>query len=923
MTVNPFGAGGEGGDDAPRRDFRLPPTPARLDAELDEELRFHMEGRREQLIAGGMSPEDAEREVLRRFGDLESYRREAREIDRRALRAQRRAAFVSSLWRETRRSARLLVRERSFTALTLATLALGLGATIAMFTVLDSVVLRPLPYADPGELVSVMHPASVPGSGERRWGISPGGYFHFRDHAKSFAAFGIYRHYDMTVMSGGETELARFTITTGGVLTALRARAELGRLFVPEDEKPGAPFVALLSHEYHQQRFGGDPKVVGTMLQTGHGPIEIVGVTAPGLTIPLPGPFNDASNLAALGVDVWIQMRLDPAGPFYNNHPNVGIGRLAAGADAVSATTELSALMQRFPEWMPLAYSQRFFTNFNFRVEVAPLRDTVLGNKVPRVLWMLFGAVVLVLVIATANVGSLFLARMESRRRESAVRSALGADGTQMAAHYLSESLLVCLTASVAGLALAAVALRVLVRLAPTDIPRLSTVSLGASGVLFGLGVGLLLGIVLGLVPLLRKGIDVGALRDGGRTLSASPRQRLARSALVAGQIALTMVLLAAAALMLRSFDTLRRVTPGFDPSNTLAFEFSLPFTSYDTREKALTFHRTFRERVLALPGVVTLGAGPLPLEDFGTGCASVFRENRPYPTGESAPCVPTPLVLPGYFDALGIEVQGHRPDWSDVDARSQATVVTRALADRLWPGEDPIGKGIATNGQNNTNWYRVTGVVPELRAESLEQPPTEGAFYAATGFEPNVRTDILNDLTFLVRTDGSDPTALIPSIRSILKELNPNVPFISPRTMDAVVSRSLARSRFILTLLGVAAGVAVALSAVGSYGVVSYLVTQRRVEIGIRMALGATVPQVVRMVVVQSLRLALVGLVLGTAASLAGTRLMRSVLFEVSPTDPLVLTSVGVLLLAVVLTASFAPARRAARIQPVEAMRG
>jgi putative ABC transport system permease protein len=916
----------DGATGAPKRAFQLPASPARLDAELEEELRFHVEERREQLIAEGMSDAEADAEVRRRFGDYDSYRKETRRIDVDGLREQRRAEFFTTLWRETQRSARVLLRQRSFSILAFLTLAIGLGATTAMYAVLDTVVLQPLPYAEAGQLVSILHPATVPGSGESRWGVSPGGYFHFRDQAKTVSNVGIYRNFSMAVTNDDLAELAQFAYITHGIFDAFRARAELGRLIDAGDDRPGAPQVAVLSHEFHQRRFGGDPGVLGTTLQTTIGPFEIVGVTAPGLTLPMPGPFADATDFSGFGVDVWIAQQLNAAGPFWNNHPNVGIARLKDGVRLEDANRELAGILARFPETMPRAYSPGFLKTYNFRVEVSALRDAVLGTTVPRTLWMLFAAVLLVLGIATANVGNLFLVRMEARRQESVLRAALGADRTHMAAHFLSESLLLCGAAAVGGLALAALALRLLVIVAPTNIPRLSHVSLGAGAIVVGLGTGLLIGLVLGLMPLLRRSLDIGTLRDGGRGLSASPRQRVVRSGLVAGQLALTVVLLAAAGLMLRSFTELRRVQPGFDAANTLAFDLSLPANEVNTREKAHAFHQELQQRLGALPGVIAVGAGSLPLRDqtFATGCSVVFRERAPYGPDEQTPCVATPTAIPGYFEALGIEVSGHMPSWVDVAGRTQAVVVTRALADRLWPGEDPIGKGINSNGAMHTAWYRVTGVVGELRAKGLDQPPTEAVFYAATSLDTvGARSAALNDLTILVRTDGADPLALVPAARAIVTEMNARAPFISPRTMEQVVSESMARTTFILWLLGIAAFVALLLSAVGTYGVVSYLVTQRRVEIGIRMALGASASQVVQMVVLQTARIAVVGLVLGVSASLAGTRTMRSLLFGIGPGDPAVVVAAALLLLVVVTTASFAPARRAARIEPVEAMRG
>ncbi len=466
-----------------------------------------------------------------------------------------------------------------------------------------------------------------------------------------------------------------------------------------------------------------------------------------------------------------------------------------------------------------------------------------------------------------------------------------------------------------AGVALAAGALRALLAIAPSDVPRLASVTLTGRSALVALALALLLALVLGVVPLLRRGVDIGTLRDGGRGLSPSPRQRAVRHALVVGQLALTLVLLAGAGLLLRSFDRLRQVEPGFDATGVLAFDLSLPFLTYDTREKAATFHAALQASLAALPGVTAVGGGPAPFEAFGTGCSVVFREHRPYDAGEQTPCVFTPTALPGYFDALGITVDGRVPAWHDVTSRSQAVVVTRALADRLWPGESAIGKGIGSNGNDAAAWYRVVGVIPELRAEALDQPPSEAVFYAATALEADVQSGDLNDLTFFVRTGVADPYALVPAIREAVRALDPQVPLVSPRSMAHVVARSTARAGFLLTLLAIAAGSALLLSAVGIYGAISYLVSQRRTEIGIRLALGASSAQVVRMVVAQSARLALAGVVTGLLATLFSTRLLVALLYGVQATEPVVLAGGTALLLLVVLCASWVPAARAARV--------
>jgi putative ABC transport system permease protein len=910
------------GPEWPRRAFQLPRAEARLEAELAAEFRFHLDERREQFLAQGMSREEAEREVARRFGDYDAHLRVTRAIDASTLRQERRSNVLRTLGREMRRAARVLRRDRAFTLLAFLTLALGLGASTAIFSVLDAVVLRALPYREADALVSVMHPATVPGSGARKWGLSPGGYFGFRERTRTLDDLGMYASSGFTVTNGGDAELVQVARVTASLLSTLRAQPAAGRLLLPHDDRPGGPQVVVLSHEFWQRRFGGDPGMIGRNLETSVGSWEIIGVAERGVALPMPGPFASAADLGGFTVDVWVPLQLDPAGPFFNDHPYVGVGRLQAGVTVADAQREFEGIFRRITEELPDVYSPGFLRQYDFRVEVASLRDSVLGPSVPRALWLLFGAVALVLVIAAANVGNLFLLRFEARRRESAIRTALGAGRAEMAAHYLSETLLLCLAAAGAGVVLATAGLRALLAIAPTNIPRLAEVSLGGRSVLAAVAVALLLGLVLGLVPLLRRGLDMGTLRDGGRGLSASPRQRTVRHALVAGQLALTLVLLSGAGLMFRSFDQLRRVEPGFDPAGVLAFELSLPFLRYDTREKAAVFHEELQRRIGALPGVAAVGGGRVPLEQFGTGCSAVFRENRPYGVDERTPCVPTPSAIPGYFEALGIRVAGRAPAWHDVASRSQAVVVTRALAERLWPGEDPIGKGISSNGSDSPAWYRITGVIPELRAEALDQPPTEAVFYAATGLRADVRSGALNDLTVFVRASTADPYALLPAIRAAVRELDPQVPLVRPRAMHSVVARSMARTRFILTLLGIAASVALVLSAVGIYGVISYLVTQRRIEIGIRMALGASVPQVVHMVVMQSVRIAALGIVVGLAAALAGGRVMRALLFEVEAADPAVLVSGMVLLLTAVLAASWMPALRASRVDPGEAMR-
>lgn len=925
MTDNgtPRGTSGGTSKDTPKRAFTLPPSKDRIEKELRDEFQFHIDERIEQFVAEGMTREQAKQEVERRFGDYDAHRMLTKQIDEDTMHIRQRSERFRHVFREFRLAARALRRAPGFTAIALVTLVLGIGATTAIFTVLDAVVLKPLNYRHPEQLVTVLHPATVPGSGERTWGMSPGGYFQVAQNNHSMSSFGIYRNGGFTVTNGGQSEVVQVGVITAPIFSVLEAQPELGRLLVASDDTPGAPMVVVLSHEFFTRRFGGDPAILGKNLETSNGSFEIIGVAEPGLNLPMPGPFASTANLAGFTVDAWLPMQLNPNGPFYNNHPNVGLGRLKPDVTIEMLQRDIGAIFARFTETVPNAYSAGFIKQYNFRIAASPLQTSVLGPKLPRLLWMLFGAVALVLLIAAANVSNLFLVRFEIRRRESAVRSALGADRAQMATHYLAESLLLCMTAAVAAVVFAALAIKVLVAIAPTDIPRLSTVSLGWASIALAFGVALILGLILGLAPLLRRGIDLDSIRSGGRGQSMSVRQRTMRSGLVVGQLSMALVLLAAAALMLRSFDKLRRVQPGFNDANVLAFDVSLPYNEYETRQGAIEFHRELQRKLLEIPGVVNVGSlSSVPLEDFGVGCSVVFREGRPYEVGEQTPCVPTVSATPGVFDALQMHVTGRVPTWTDVDARTQAVVVTKALADRLWPGENPIGRGIASNGQDSKLWYRIVGVADNIRAEALDLPPTEAVFYATSGLSEKSDAGDLLDHAYMVRTSGVDPMSLVPTIRAIVTQLNAHIPVVEPRTMTHVLRRSMSRTSFLLTLLGVAAMVALILSAVGIYGVISYVVSQRRTEIGIRMALGASIKHVVRMVMLQSIRLALLGIVVGLAGALAVARVMGSVLYDVSPTDPVALAAVVTVLLTVAVIATVVPARRAAKIDPSEAMR-
>ncbi len=721
----------------------------------------------------------------------------------------------------------------------------------------------------------------------------------------------------MIVLNDNGADEARVADVTASIFSTLQARAALGRLIGPDEDKPGAPPVVVLSYEYWQHHFGGDPHILGTNLRMSDGSAEIIGVAEPGLTLPKPGPFASTADLAGFGVDLWIPLKLNPNGPFYNSHQYSGIGRLKPGISPDAAQRDLASIMREFPSKLPNVYSEKFFQSINFRVGVIPLRDEVLGPKLTTLLWVLFGSVALVLCIACANVANLFLVRMEARRRESAIRTALGADRAHMALHFLSESLLLTVSAGIAGLILAQLGLHAILAVAPTDIPRLSAVGIDRTSVAFALGLAVAAGVAFGLLPLARTTVDVTTLREGGRGMTSSATQRAVRGGLVIAQVALALILLSAAGLMLRTFSNLRNVKPGLDPSGVLTFATTLE-GSVKSADVAMALLQEMQTRVGALPGVVKVGASEsMPLQDYGSGCTSVMREADPLSGERAGASIATPTVLPGFFESLGIPVSGRTPAWTDYDMTGKTTtvaVITAALAKHLWPNEDPMGKGIAIGDRHCCkDYYRIIGIIPELRAKGLDQPPVEAVFAA----------DAMGYAVWTVKVSKGDPMALLPSIRRILGEIAPRAPIINPRTMSDVVARSMGRASFIMLLLLIAGSMALLLSAVGIYGVISYVVTQRRAEIGVRVALGARLPQVTSLVLGQTMRLTIAGVLLGLiAGAVAGMRLLGSLLFEVSPTDPVVFAGSAAVLVLIAVVASIAPTRRAAKIDPLEAMR-
>jgi putative ABC transport system permease protein len=829
--------------------------------------------------------------------------------------------FTDSLKREIGRALRSLARSPGFTVIVVITLALGIGSTTAIFTMLDSVVLRALPYADADRLVWLDSP--TPGvKPDSRWGLSVAEFFYFKKNAHTLQNVAVLMPARMTVTGKRAAERVAAVQVSSSIFNVLRLRPLLGRVLTQTDNLPNAQPVVVLGYNYWRTRLNGNPSVVGTLIDVNATPMQIVGVMPQDATIP---------DVTSPQVDIWTPTTLDPGARAENHHYLPVVARLAPGATVESAQTELQRFTQQLPDLFPTAYSAQFMRGSGFRTAVTPLRTRIIGDISTR-LWVLLGAVALVLVIACGNVANLFLVRAEARQREVAIRTALGAQRRDLAWHYFTETMLLAVVGGVAGLVLTVIGLRLMVALAPPDLPRISEVHLGWLGALFTAVISVTSGILFGALVLVgaNSAEDAMMLREGARGMTSSRRQHLARGTLVAAQTALALMLLAAAALMLQSFRNLRKVSPGFDPVNVLTAEVDLPPARYDTYEKVETFYHELLTRAAAIPGVRIAGAGevvPLGPSNDGTaiggfsGCSGVAIENPGVDRGRGAGCVGTYLVAPSYFRALGIKLRGAEPDWSDVERRSGGVVVTKALAERLWPGQDAIGKGIRGNG-NLPPFYRVAGITDNIRGASLTDPPAEAVFFPML---PTPHADLWSPpdaMTLVLRSDRVPPETLTGSLRRILTSMDPDVPLGNVRTMDDIVARSMIRLSFTMTLLGIAAAMALILSAIGIYGVISYIVGRRRGEIGIRMALGAHASRVGTLVVRQSVQFAVIGIIVGLIGTVVITRILSSMLFGVSPTDPLTLLAVSGVMLMTAALASYVPAQRAMRVDPVEALR-
>ena len=898
-----------------QRVFRFPSSRRRIREDVDAELAFHLDERTTELMARDhLTRAEALEEVERRFGDVRAYRRELGIIDGASHRRARYGEAAQTLVRELGQSLRSLSRARSFSLLAMFTLALGLGASTTIFTLLDRIVLEPLAYPNANRLVRMGTQWPGVKAGEE-YGLSKYMYELFHRQSRTLEHVGIYMHEALTLPAadGLEAERVWSMDASASLLSTLAIRPELGRSFTEQDESPPVASVAMLSHELWLRRFGGDPRVLGKTIDLDGRPTEVIGV------LPASAQLPDMKS------DLWMPLHLDPAEPPHNNHVFSAVGLVKRGVSIEQARQELGELTHRMYVDYPGVYPPGFLSKTGFALFVRSLRDDVVGPDIARSLWIIFASVGVVMLIAAANVASLFLIRIEARRREVAMRAALGADRARLAMHFLCESMLLAAGAAAGAIVLAIVLLRVVLTLAPSNLPRLHEVRFDARSAMFCAVVALLVGLIFGLLPLARTRFVSAMLREGGRGLTGSRAQGAARRALVIAQVALSVVLLVSAGLLAKSFAQLRSVRSGIDPHGVVSMTIVLRPDRYLSDAQLVTFWHDLARRVAAVPGVTSTGAiSVLPFAG-DMGCTTVFAEDSRVDPSQRARCVKQISVAPGYFATMRVPIEGEEPGWADNESGAGTMVVSRALANKLWPGESAIGRTLVISTRRRLA-FRVAGIAADVRANGLDQPPIEAAYFpiaAPASAGPSNNTDLDgNYLSFVARSTRDDLPALGAAIQHIVAEMDTRVPVVDVRPMDALVAKSMARSSFVMLLLAIAAAIALALSATGIYGVISYTVAQRRAEIGIRMALGAKMRQVRSIVVGQSVRLATAGAAAGVVMAIALMRVMRSLLFGVSPSDPIVIAAAALVFLVVACVASYAPARRAAAIDPAEALR-
>ena len=802
---------------------------------------------------------------------------------------------------------RMMRRDRGFVAVVVLTLALGIGANTAIFSIVHAVLLRPLPYAEPSRLVSVMNRWE----GQPRGGLSNPEYLDYDEQSELLEIAALASGTTTITGGAGEPERVGASIATTNLLEVLGRQPAHGRGFREEEGRAGSR-VALVSDALWRTRFNADPSLVGGAIDIGGNAHTVIGVLPPDLVLPLDVATKTPSAVV-------VPLALDPAAPRINRgaHYLTGVGRLAPGGSVDAAAAEMAAIVERLARQYPDDVNPA-----QFGVVVRPLRDDLLGDSRP-VLWVLSAAVLLVLVLACANAANLMLARGEARRRELTVRAALGASRFRMARQLMTELLLLSVFGAALGLLVAKWAHEVVLATGPTVLPRLGDVSLSVPVLLFAAAIATLTTLLFGVLPAwhLSRANAGEALKEGTRGTASGARVRM-RTALVVCQVSLAVVLLVGAGLLIKSFARVLNVPTGFDPDRVMTARVTAPGSRYPGLREVSGFFTRLLERVRTLPGVEAAGAGSgLPLA-VSSGDWGFDIEGRPRVNGRKPGGADSYVVTPGYFEALRIPVvAGRAVRESDTEHAPPVIFLNESAAKVLFPGEDPIGKRILLSGQQEQPWRTIAGIVGDVRQRGLEEQVRTEMFIPYRQFLHHVPNTQARGMTLVIRTAGA-PEQVVSSMRGELHATDPQIPLADVRAMTDVLSSSVADRRLNVLLIGSFALLAIVLATVGVYGLIACDVLQRTREIGIRVALGASRASVLSLVMTRGFALVALGAAVGLGVAAAITGNFSALLFQVEPRDAVVFMSVAALLAAAGALASYIPAARATRVDPLTALR-
>ena len=878
-----------------------------LEKRLAEEVRFHVDQQTAKNVQAGVPPDEARRRALVMFGGVESSKE--------GVRDEFGLGSAEDILRDLRYGARALRRSPGFTTIACLTLALGIGAATAVFSVVNGVLLKPLPYPDPDALVAVWH--RVPGTniaGDVE--ISTGQFFTYRDETRTLQELGVWQPGTVTVTGSSGPEQVQSLFVTHGTLEALAVPPAFGRWFSRVDDEPGSPETVILTHGYWLRRHGGDPSILGRSIIVDARPRQVIAVMPEGF------------RFLAQPADVILPFRFNRATVFLGQFNYRALARLRPGVTIGEANADVARMLPIwFNAWpVPPGVDKRVLENARVTPALHPLKQDVVG-EIGDVLWIVMATVGVVLLIACANLTNLVLVRTQARLPELAVRTALGAGWRRIARGLLLENAILASVGALLGLGLAFAAIRLLVALAPANLPRLDEITIDPAVLTFAMVVTVVSGLGFGLLPIVRHARPrIGdALHGGTRTSTDGPDGHRMRSALVVVQVGLALVLLVGSGLMVRTFMALRAVDPGFaDPEAVQLVRISIAPTQIEDPERVLRLQQDIRDRLAALPGVSAASyANAAPLEPFSGG-DMLFAEDRTYAPGELPAVRRFKFVAPGFFQAVGTRlVAGRDLTWTDLYERRPVAIVSENLARELWQdAQGAVGRRIRSNTTNP--WREVVGVVADVHDDGMHLPPRAIVYWPAMmeNFGRSGGVLVPRVVTFGIRSDRAGATDFIEDIRRAVWAADPGVPLAQVRTLRDVYDISLARTSFTLIALGIAAATALLLGLVGIYGAIAYIVGRRRREIGVRVALGAQHGQIRRKFVGHGVALAAIGIGCGLVVSVALMRFLASLLFGIGPLDATTYVVVAVTLLTASALASYIPAYRATAVDPIEALR-